>query len=261
MNICREICKKTKGATYLSTLSGFLPLTPVTRKGTFGVAINEEHFKDLLFEAVPPPATRKKPGALAQSTADLMLMGFPSLLSSRSVTLCACHSKLRPNGFVCPRCSSKICEVPTDCAICDLTVVASPHLARSYRHLFPVKNWIEVNGQVISHRSGTSSFPVLIKDPRVFLVHCQILRPSRQPVMAVTSNSRRTLFFPVLRRQKHRHRESRKRVDMSVRGATTISVSIVMSMYTRLWGSVPVVRTREFQYRLAISALRGGTSF
>jgi transcription initiation factor TFIIH subunit 2 len=114
-------------------------------KGAFGVAINEEHFKDLLFEAVPPPATRRKPGATT-SQADLMLMGFPSLLSTKNATLCACHSKLRPNGFVCPRCSSKICEVPTDCSICNLTVVASPHLARSYRHLFPVANYLEVNG-------------------------------------------------------------------------------------------------------------------
>ena len=121
--------------------------------GTFTVCLNEDHFKDLLFENILPPASLKPqtpaaPSGNSGSSADLMLMGFPTLLThSQYPTLCSCHSKLyKSKGYVCPRCSSKLCEVPTECGICRLTIVASPHLARSYRHLFPVGNWEAVNG-------------------------------------------------------------------------------------------------------------------
>ncbi|CAE6517777.1 unnamed protein product [Rhizoctonia solani] len=79
MKICRELCQKTEG--------------------TFGVALNEGHFKDLLFEHIPPPAHRAARGGNeslpAKSTslnpnADLMLMGFPTRLPPTSApTLCA----------------------------------------------------------------------------------------------------------------------------------------------------------------------------
>lgn len=125
------------------------------------MVVNETHFKDLFFEAVPPPATVHTSSSLASattgarlagsgpnttSTADLMLMGFPTLLASQMSSLCSCHGKLRSHGFLCPRCDSRLCDVPTDCGICGLTVVSSPHLARSYRHLFPVGNWQEFDG-------------------------------------------------------------------------------------------------------------------
>lgn len=54
------------------------------------------------------------------------------------------HSKLTMGGYVCPRCKSKVCELPSDCDICGLTLVSSPHLARSYHHLFPVDNFDEI---------------------------------------------------------------------------------------------------------------------
>jgi len=46
---------------------------------------------------------------------------------------------MKSQGFLCPRCSAKVCDVPTDCDVCGLMIVSSPHLARSYHHLFPVK--------------------------------------------------------------------------------------------------------------------------
>lgn len=106
--------------------------------------MNEGHFKDLLFELIPPPAQRaavRAAGAGASNpTADLMMMGFPTRLPDTSApALCVCHSELRSEGFLCPRCSAKVCDVPTDCDICGLMIVSSPHLARSYHHLFPVK--------------------------------------------------------------------------------------------------------------------------
>ena len=112
--------------------------------GQFGVAMNEGHYKDLLFELVPPPAQNtlsRTPGAGAVNpAADLMMMGFPTRLPDTSPpSLCVCHSELKSEGFLCPRCLAKVCDVPTDCDICGLMIVSSPHLARSYHHLFPVK--------------------------------------------------------------------------------------------------------------------------
>jgi transcription initiation factor TFIIH subunit 2 len=114
------------------------------------VVINEDHFKDLLFECVPPPAVTSAQALQARKArsqgmgASLILMGFPSMTTRPLSTLCSCHGRLKSHGFTCPRCKSQICEIPTDCGICGLTVVSSPHLARSYRHLFPVKNFAEV---------------------------------------------------------------------------------------------------------------------
>ncbi|KAI0733137.1 Ssl1-like-domain-containing protein [Fomitopsis betulina] len=126
MKICRELCDKTGGQ--------------------FGVALNEGHFKDLLFDLIPPPAQRALSSGNARGAgtapADLMLMGFPTRLPDTSPPgLCVCHSQLKSEGFLCPRCGAKVCDVPTDCDICGLMIVSSPHLARSYHHLFPVKTY------------------------------------------------------------------------------------------------------------------------
>jgi transcription initiation factor TFIIH subunit 2 len=121
--------------------------------GQFGVAMNEGHFKDLLFELIPPPAqrtttttatssSRSGPAGGGNPTADLMMMGFPTRLPNTSPpSLCTCHSELKSEGYLCPRCLAKMCDVPTDCEVCQLMIVSSPHLARSYHHLFPVKSY------------------------------------------------------------------------------------------------------------------------
>ncbi|KAI0051216.1 TFIIH basal transcription factor complex, subunit SSL1 [Auriscalpium vulgare] len=130
MKICRELCDKTGGQ--------------------FGVAMNEGHFKDLIFELIPPPAqravARATGGGTTNPAADLMMMGFPTRLPDTAPpALCVCHAELRPAGFLCPRCGAKICDVPTDCDVCGLMIVSSPHLARSYHHLFPVKPYIPIS--------------------------------------------------------------------------------------------------------------------
>ncbi|KAF8161159.1 Ssl1-like-domain-containing protein [Crassisporium funariophilum] len=141
MKICRDLCDKTGGQ--------------------FGVAMNEGHFKDLLFELVPPPAQKaisRAAGAGATNpAADLMMMGFPTRLPDASPpSLCVCHSELKSQGFMCPRCMSKVCDVPTDCDICGLMIVSSPHLARSYHHLFPVKPYDAVPSEDDSPDLSTS---------------------------------------------------------------------------------------------------------
>ncbi|RDB24987.1 TFIIH basal transcription factor complex p47 subunit [Hypsizygus marmoreus] len=123
MKICRDLCDKTGGQ--------------------FGVALNEGHFRDLLFELIPPPAQQAVSRGASRATnpsADLMMMGFPTRLPDTSPpSLCVCHSEVKSEGFLCPRCLAKVCDVPTDCDICGLMIVSSPHLARSYHHLFPVR--------------------------------------------------------------------------------------------------------------------------
>ncbi|KAG5648506.1 hypothetical protein DXG03_003117 [Asterophora parasitica] len=116
MKICRDLCDKTGGV--------------------FGVALNEGHFRDLLFELIPPPAQQvqvvvSRPGTgtgagtprTTNPSADLMLMGFPTRLPDTSPpSLCVCHSEIKSEGFLCPRCLSKVCDVPTDCDICGLMI-------------------------------------------------------------------------------------------------------------------------------------------
>jgi transcription initiation factor TFIIH subunit 2 len=138
MKICKDMCDKTGGEYNIDILIRSLPHVYFGKIGQFGVAMNEGHYKDLLFELVQPPAQRAVgKGAPA---ADLMMMGFPTRLPDTSPpSLCVCHSELKSEGFLCPRCLSKVCDVPTDCDICGLMIVSSPHLARSYHHLFPVK--------------------------------------------------------------------------------------------------------------------------
>ena len=141
-------------------------------RGRFGVALNEGHLRDLIFEAVPPPeleadddmnagAARRRRRLAAQMNGeatgedsdddddmndgtDLLAMGFPIRLppaAQSKSSLCSCHSKFRTHGFLCARCGAKICDVPTDCPVCGLTAVMSTHLARSYHHLFPVPSY------------------------------------------------------------------------------------------------------------------------
>ncbi|GAA5873614.1 hypothetical protein JCM3774_004991 [Rhodotorula dairenensis] len=136
VKICRDICDNTRGV--------------------YRVARDDFAFRDLLFEFVSPPpmiaaptAASKTPAAsgvagASSSSADLMQMGFPALLTTTYPGVCACHGKLKTTGYGCPRCRARLCDVPTECRVCALTVVNAPQLARSYRHLFPVTNYDRV---------------------------------------------------------------------------------------------------------------------
>lgn len=123
--------------------------------GVYRVARDDLAFRDLLFEFVSPPPTfagtktahvlgssSTASGSSAgppSSSADLMQMGFPALVHTTYPAVCACHGKLKTSGYSCPRCKARLCDVPTECRVCALTVVNAPQLARSYRHLFPVR--------------------------------------------------------------------------------------------------------------------------
>ncbi|KJE89964.1 general transcription factor IIH [Capsaspora owczarzaki ATCC 30864] len=107
-------------------------------KGVHNVIIDESHFRDMLFQHITPPPASSRTEAL------LIRMGFPRQNLSKAATLCACHKLFRAGGYICPQCKAKCCELPTTCAVCGLTLVSSPHLARSYHHLFPLAPFREV---------------------------------------------------------------------------------------------------------------------
>ena len=125
------------------SLPGELFISSRIAKETGGACTVPETYDDFrraLLDATRPPARRAEEG---EARAQLVQMGFPTLVFEQP-GLCACHCVLRPRGYLCPRCGSRSCEVPTKCVVCGLQLVSAPGLARSYHHLFAVPLFIEV---------------------------------------------------------------------------------------------------------------------
>lgn len=109
--------------------------------GTYTVATDRDNLRQLLAAHIPPvalPATGKK------QQRRWIHMGFPQKHTDNFPSLCGCHSAFHYQGYVCPKCHTRFCELPTDCKVCGLTLVSSPHLARSYHHLFPIPLFTEL---------------------------------------------------------------------------------------------------------------------
>ena len=104
--------------------------------GSYGVALGEHHVEELLAVHAPPPPQ------LAEVTApSLVRMGFPQ---RRPVEVGAYFCAGTGGDLVCPQCAARVAELPGTCPVCSLTLVSSPHLARSYHHLFPVPPFDEL---------------------------------------------------------------------------------------------------------------------
>ena len=87
----------------------------------------------LVVEAPPPPLAEDA------TKSSLVQMGFPQKKHVAKDALIVGTG----GEYVCPRCSGRIDELPSQCPVCRLTLVSSPHLARSYHHLFPVPAFAE----------------------------------------------------------------------------------------------------------------------
>jgi len=107
-------------------------------QGIYNVASNQAHFQELLHDHSPPPPTLINNVSIS---ANLVCMGFPQKQPINALSFCLCHQELRKGGYTCPKCESKWCNLPADCTVCGLPLVASPHLARSYHHLFPLSSF------------------------------------------------------------------------------------------------------------------------
>ena len=108
--------------------------------GVYGVACGETHLEELLNAHAPPP-----PQLATSTSANLVRMGFPQ---RRPVDTAGYFCAGSGGDLVCPQCRARVAELPGTCPVCTLTLVSSPHLARSYHHLFPVPPFDEIAPEV-----------------------------------------------------------------------------------------------------------------
>ncbi|KAJ3679994.1 hypothetical protein LUZ60_016272 [Juncus effusus] len=153
-----ERCKKAKIRCSVVGLSAEIFICKYLCEetgGSYTIALDEGHFKELLLEHAPPP-----PAIAEYASANLIKMGFPQRGAEGAVSICSCHKEAKVGGgYTCPRCKVRVCELPTECRTCGLTLVSSPHLARSYHHLFPVEPFDEVPPRgALGQRLPTSCF-------------------------------------------------------------------------------------------------------
>jgi len=112
-------------------------------KTAYNIVLNESHFKELVMETTVPLAISE---STAKSSSVAVKMGFPRRTKhANAASLCACHGKLTKQGYSCPQCRSKVCSLPMVCPLCQLTLILSTHLARSYHHLFPLANFKQLD--------------------------------------------------------------------------------------------------------------------
>lgn len=119
-------------------------LRVLTKKteGLYVIATDENHYRDSLSAHVVPPPTTSK-----QVSASLIRMGYPILRRLEMPSPYVNNPLVRGRiGYNCPRCSAWLSDVPCECTLCGLTLVSSPHLARSYHHLFPVPKFLPLDG-------------------------------------------------------------------------------------------------------------------
>lgn len=90
--------------------------------------------------------------------------------------------------YACPRCRAAYCELPIECTVCGLTLVAAPHLARAYHHLFPLENFEVVSPRDSSSEpsnvtgdGGTKSVSTSAND-EVWCAGCAVRLPKTLPV-------------------------------------------------------------------------------
>ena len=139
-----KACKDAKIRISLIGLSAevYICRTAAERTGgTYGVATGEAHLDELmLLHAVPPPAASASVGS------SLVRMGFPARSHDApgAATFVGWECSLKSGAYTCPRCKARVGELPAQCHVCGLTLISSPHLARSYHHLFPVKLFQEL---------------------------------------------------------------------------------------------------------------------
>jgi len=152
LKICQEIVARTNAGD----------------ESEYVIATDQEALRELLLATTTPPVVRSTENTTAtpsESAAALMMMGFPSRVVEDIPTMCACHGNLTTGGYTCSRCSAKVCSLPVTCPSCQLTLLLSTHLARSYHHLFPLRNWVEVSWERAREKrsiecvSCLSSFP------------------------------------------------------------------------------------------------------
>lgn len=112
--------------------------------GSFSVALDATHLSELLaLHTFPPPEVQQRKEPLVT---DFIYMGFPKRTFDTGCGLFGFEGKrmkLSATAYICPRCSTRTTDVPTQCCVCSLQLNSSSHIARSHHHLFPLPNFTE----------------------------------------------------------------------------------------------------------------------
>lgn len=154
--------------------------------GSYGVALGEAHLGELLLAHAPPPPAPC--GSLAAELVRMGFPTRAAGDASTAVFVGELPALL-PGGYTCPRCKARTQELPCRCGrqgrragwagwnakaaaccrclslqglhasvcccrrrchVCGLTLISSPHLARSYHHLFPVPAFEELDDKQLA---------------------------------------------------------------------------------------------------------------
>lgn len=150
-NVLTETLPRLKAANIRVSTFALAAEMQVCRKiaeesgGSLGVCLEKAHFRDwLMGQCVPPPAAKQQHDA---NTCEMVPMGFPTRTKADIPTLVHASRDtklLARTSFTCPQCHAKVSDLPTDCVVCGMKLVLSPHLARSFHHLFPVSPFREI---------------------------------------------------------------------------------------------------------------------
>eukprot|EP00729_Bicosta_minor_P002876 gene2876-11075_t len=101
-------------------------------EGTHTVILHRQHFVESLLEHCTPPAS-----TAGGHVTRLIRLGFPKLVAEIGPCSCCETPDLHEEGYMCPQCKAKLCDLPTECRTCSLQLVASSDLLRSQHHLNP----------------------------------------------------------------------------------------------------------------------------
>lgn len=125
--LCRRVCELTGGS--------------------FAVATDREHLRELLMAHAIPPAEllQEQDKDPQRMHAEFIYMGFPKRHLDTHTVYGFENKRIATStdAFLCPRCTTRTTDIPTVCCVCGLQLNSSSHIARSFHHLFPVPNFLE----------------------------------------------------------------------------------------------------------------------
>jgi transcription initiation factor TFIIH subunit 2 len=142
-----DAVKATKAANVRVSIIGLSAEMYISQKmctdtgGTYAVATSKEHLDELTMQMCTPPAVQA-----VRALPNLVRMAFPNkdAEGDENAAFVGDACTIAGGAFTCPVCQAKNATIPCDCHVCGITLISSPHLARSYHHLFPIAGFAEV---------------------------------------------------------------------------------------------------------------------
>ena len=141
-----DAIKTTKASNLRVSILGLSAEMYISQKiatdtgGSYRVALSKEHLDELVMDACAPPAVQA-----ARTLPNLVRMAFPNkdAEGDEHAAFVGEACTIGGGAYTCPVCQAKNLTIPCDCHVCGITLISSPHLARSYHHLFPVGGFRE----------------------------------------------------------------------------------------------------------------------